>query len=173
MDYTLRRATVNDAEIYAQTHVQALRETYAHLMPAEFHEHYARELPAIVERRRNMLAVEEDAGTRAWVALDKDGAAVGIAASGNGRDDDRPDFELHHIYCLAHTHGSGLGQQLFETAVGPRAAYLWVLNNNPRAERFYQRNGFVPDGERSLCGPTWHYKPMYRMHRPGIEGSDV
>ena len=64
------------------------------------------------------------------------------------------------------THGSGLGQRLLDTAIGARAAYLWILNENPRAERFYVRNGFEPDGTSMLCGPSWHFRPMFRMHRP-------
>ncbi|WP_155849868.1 GNAT family N-acetyltransferase, partial [Arthrobacter sp. H41] len=94
-----------------------------------------------------------------------DGAPVGIATSGPGRDPDRPGFELHHIYTLNRTHGSGLGQRLLHIAIGTRPAYLWILEGNPRAERFYVRNGFIPDGTTMPCGPTWHFRPMFRMHR--------
>lgn len=97
------------------------------------------------------------------------GEPVAIATFGPGRDEDRPDFELHHIYTLRSTHGTGLGQRLLDTAIGTRAAYLWILDDNPRAERFYVRNGFGPDGTSMLCGPTWHHKPMFRMHRPDHE----
>lgn len=161
MNFSIRRAWVDDAEAYARTHVQGLHETYAQIMPSAFHEHYDAELPAMVARRRDVL----EAGGISWLAFDEAGAAVGIASSGPGRDDDRPDFELHHIYTLAATHGTGLGQRLLDTAIGASGAYLWILNGNPRAERFYRRNGFVPDGTDTLCGPTWHHRPMFRMHR--------
>lgn len=162
-EFSIRRATVDDAEAYAHIHVAALHQTYAHIMPQEFHDHYEAELTNIIRRRRTALA--NDDGVNSWVAFDRFGQPVGIASSGPGRDDDRPDFELHHIYTLAHTHGSGLGQRLLETAIGTSPAYLWILNNNPRAERFYERNGFVPDGTTALCGPVWHFRPMFRMHR--------
>ena len=42
--------------------------------------------------------------------------------------------------------GTGVGYALFETAIGDRAAYLWVLANNERAIRFYERQGFRLDG---------------------------
>ncbi len=171
LPYLIRPATVDDAEAYARTHVAALHEAYEHIMPPEYHEYYDAELPAIIERRR--AAFEEAEGTsgsaRSWLACD-DGGPVGIATSGPGRDEDRPDFELHHLYTLRSTHGTGLGQRLLDTAIGTRAAYLWILDDNPRAERFYLRNGFVPDGTRMLCGPTWHHKPMFRMHRPDQPG---
>lgn len=161
--FLIRRATVSDAEAYARTHIAALHETYAHIMPREFHDHYDADLPNIIERRRLSLANNDDGAS--WLAFDASGAPVGIASSGPGRDEDRPDFELHRIYTLASTHGSGLGQELLDTAIGASPAYLWILNNNPRAERFYRRNGFVPDGTEMLCGPVWHHKPMFRMHR--------
>lgn len=34
---------------------------------------------------------------------------------------------------------------------GQRPAQLWVAAENARACRFYQRNGFVPDGEEILA----------------------
>lgn len=160
--YAIRRATADDAELYARTHIAALHETYAHLMPRQFHEHYDADLPNIIERRRASLASD---GAAAWVAVDSSGQAAGIVASGPGRDGDRPDFELHHLYTLAATHGSGLGRLLLDTAIGSSPAYLWILNGNPRAERFYRRNGFVPEGTSALCGPVWHNRPMFRMHR--------
>lgn len=162
-EFLVRRATVDDAGIYARTHVTALHQTYATIMPPSFHEHYDAELPNIIRRREAALA--DDDGVNSWVAFDAAGEPVGIATSGPGRDDDRPDFELHHIYTLVRTHGTGLGQRLLDTAIGDSAAYLWILNDNPRAEQFYTRNGFVPDGTTTLCGPLWHFRPMFRMHR--------
>lgn len=161
--FSIRRATVDDAESYARTHVAALHQTYSDIMPREFHDHYDADLASLISRRRTALSTDD--GVTNWIAFDGQRRPVGIASSGPGRDDDRPDFELHHIYTLDWTHGSGLGQQLLETAIGDSPAYLWILNDNPRAERFYVRNGFVPDGTTALCGPVWHSKPMFRMHR--------
>ncbi|MHA7277096.1 GNAT family N-acetyltransferase [Arthrobacter sp. Hz1] len=161
MNFSIRRALPDDAETYSRIHLQGLHETYAQIMPQAFHAHYDAELPVLIARRREALT----AGAISWVAFDETGSAVGVATSGAGRDEDRPDFELHHIYTLAATHGKALGQQLLDTAIGDRAAYLWILNNNPRAERFYRRNGFAPDGTSTLCGPSWHHRPMFRMHR--------
>jgi len=165
--YLIRPATVDDAEAYARTHVAGLHETYEHIMPPAYHEYYDAELPQIIRRRRAAFedATRTPGGARSWLAFD-DGEPVAIATSGPGRDRGRHDFELHHLYTLRVTHGTGLGQHLLETTIDTRGAYLWILNGNPRAERFYTRNGFEPDGASMLCGPTWHHRPMFRMHRP-------
>lgn len=175
LPHLIRPAGVDDAEAYARTHVAALHQTYADIMPPEYHEYYDAELPALIGRRRTAFAEAErtHGGARSWLAFDDDGEPVAIATSGPGRDEDRPDFELHHIYTLESTHGTGLGQRLLDTAIGGRAAYLWILNGNPRAERFYVRNGFVPDGTSMLCGPSWHHRPMFRMHRPDQGTADL
>lgn len=174
-EYTIRPARVDDAQAYGRLHVAALAQTYAHLMPPEFHQIYESRLDEVIERHRQRIEQEGrgDSPDRSWVARDADGRVVGIAAAGPPRDaawqQDAPrptlDLELHHIYTLSATHGSGLGQRLLNAAIDGRAAFLWILRNNPRAERFYRRNGFAPDGVTLLCGPSWYNKPMFRMHR--------
>ena len=56
--------------------------------------------------------------------------------------------ELTTLYLRAARHGSGLGQELLDAVLGDRPASLWVAEDNPRARRFYARNGFAPDGAR-------------------------
>ncbi|MFC8599798.1 GNAT family N-acetyltransferase [Isoptericola sp. NPDC057191] len=59
------------------------------------------------------------------------------------------DRELWLLYVLAAHHGTGAGQALLDTALPPGTpAQLWVAEANPRARRFYERNGFLPDGAR-------------------------
>ena len=77
-----------------------------------------------------------------------DGEIVGFAGSGPARDRDAPrNRELYFIYLLDAWHGTGIGQRLFDSVVDEdEAVYLWVADDNPRAHRFYVRNGFVLDG---------------------------
>lgn len=60
----------------------------------------------------------------------------------------RPAFrELYFIYLLDAYHSTGIGQKLFDAAVEKdEPLYLWVAEDNPRAHRFYTRNGFHLDG---------------------------
>lgn len=50
------------------------------------------------------------------------------------------------LYLLVDVHGGGAGQALLDAAIGTEPAQLWVATDNPRARRFYARNGFVADG---------------------------
>ncbi|MDX1476815.1 MAG: GNAT family N-acetyltransferase [Saprospiraceae bacterium] len=60
-----------------------------------------------------------------------------------------PTLEIERIYVLKAYHGKQVGRRLFETALERGRAlgvdYLWlgVWEHNPRAIRFYEKNGFV------------------------------
>jgi ribosomal protein S18 acetylase RimI-like enzyme len=62
--------------------------------------------------------------------------------------DDRA-LEIERIYVLKDFHGKSIGQQLYQkaidVAVQKKADYVWlgVWEENPRAIRFYKKNGFV------------------------------
>ena len=61
-------------------------------------------------------------------------------------------------------HGSGTGQALLDAAVGDRPAFLWTAEDNPRAQAFYRRNGFIADGARKI-EPEWENLAEIRMVR--------
>ena len=180
--YDLRSVTLDDAEAYVRCHVDCLAETYATIMPPEFAEQQRQELPATVEQTRLAWAAAQGQSgprTQAWLARDADGAVVGVVRAGPGTQDwERAlgapptdvGWQLHHLYTRAGTHGTGLGARLLELAVGDRATYLWILHGNARADRFYRRHGFVPDGGEMSCGPTWFHRTMYRLVRPAVTG---
>ena len=77
-----------------------------------------------------------------------EGVIVGFAGSGPARDKDAVrNRELYFIYLLDAWHGTGIGQKLFDAVVpADEEIYLWVAEDNPRAHRFYTRNGFSLDG---------------------------
>ncbi|MEO5778624.1 MULTISPECIES: GNAT family N-acetyltransferase [Arthrobacter] len=142
----VRPAGIGDAAAIARVHLQAWRESYAHLLPAETLA--GLELDARQRRWRGILAA---AATSVWVACDAE-VVVGWASSGAGRDPDGPrPLELMGIYVLASHYGTGAGQLLLEAAVGGSGAYLWIAENNPRASAFYRKHGFTADGTRSTA----------------------
>ncbi|BCW38821.1 N-acetyltransferase [Arthrobacter sp. StoSoilB3] len=165
MDFTLRPATVDDARAMAVMHLQSWRESYGRLLPDEFFAKQEAGLPQRIDKYEESIA----AGHARMLAFGPDGDLVGLGAAGQGNDEDRPcDTELFMLYTLERIHGRGVGQALVDALIGDAPAYLWVLDDNPRAQAFYRRNGFVPDGKRQLCDPSWYSLPEHRMARPGI-----
>jgi len=43
---------------------------------------------------------------------------------------------------------SGVADALLAMTIGDAPAYLWVLTGNDRAQSFYRRHGFTPEGVR-------------------------
>jgi predicted GNAT family N-acyltransferase len=55
--------------------------------------------------------------------------------------------QLYALYVYAADHGTGAGRELLEAVIAPaESAVLWVADPNPRAQAFYRKHGFVPDG---------------------------
>lgn len=61
------------------------------------------------------------------------------------------DRELHALYVTPTAWGQGIGARLL-VAAGP-VQHLWVLRDNSRGRRFWERHGWVLDGtEREAYG---------------------
>lgn len=58
---------------------------------------------------------------------------------------------------MSEYYGKGVAQQLMNAGLEQLNGYsqicLWVLKENKRAIRFYQKSGFIPDGEE-LVSPN-------------------
>jgi GNAT superfamily N-acetyltransferase len=86
-----------------------------------------------------------------------DGEIVGMATCVR----DGVNSELRSIYVVPEAWGTGVAQLLMESALdamrerGATEATLWVVEANPRARRFYEREGWTLDGETraSQLGP--------------------
>ena len=89
-----------------------------------------------------------------WVAASESAEVIGFASAGPGRDDDLPPTtgELWAIYVDPRWAGRGVGRRLLGeatewlTAANYAHAVLWVLAENARARRFYERAGWRHDG---------------------------
>jgi ribosomal protein S18 acetylase RimI-like enzyme len=143
--WTIAPIGPDDADEVARVHVRVWQEAYAGLMPAGYLD--SLDPSAFAESWRGRLLRPTD-GVAHWLARDEQGI-VGITTSGPARDDDAPvSFELYAINVLARSHGTGVAGVLLDHAIGDRAAYLWVLEDNDRARAFYRRHGFTDDGGR-------------------------
>ncbi len=139
----VRPVRAADAEALGRVHASCWHETYDHLISKAA-------LENVSPRRMAELWAQwatQGEEYRMSAAL-VDGEIVGFVGSGPARDDDAPaERELYFIYLLSAWHSTGLGQQLFDAAVDEKeSVYLWVAEDNPRAHRFYARNGMERDG---------------------------
>lgn len=74
------------------------------------------------------------------------------------------DNEIEKLFVEPVLHGQGIGARLLDFVVKHHgASYLWALEKNERAIRFYQRHGFQLTGERKLEEDTTEY--LVRMER--------
>lgn len=113
-----------------------------------------------------------DAG-RILLLAEADGVPVGYSmlVSGPIADPDvravvgerEPVIELSKFYVLRTSHGSGVAATLMgatlQAAAGTGAGSCWlgVNQQNVRAGRFYEKNGFTVRGtKRFLVGTEWH-----------------
>ena len=90
------------------------------------------------------------------ILVAKDGERViGFAGYGKCRNDDLPEAgEVIAIYILSQYYGQGVGYRLMQEALKQLSAYsriaVWVLKENQRAIRFYERCGFRFDGREEV-----------------------
>jgi ribosomal protein S18 acetylase RimI-like enzyme len=140
----IRPATPEEAEAVALVHIETWRVAYAHVFPREELERFSAER---VERRAEMHRRSPP------IVAEANGEVVGFASVGAAVDADA-DGELYAIYVLPAHWGTGVGRALIQAGedrlreLGHHHVVLWVLEDNPRARRFYELAGWTSDGTR-------------------------
>lgn len=167
MNITLRTPTAADAPALAAVHHRCWVETYTGQVNDSFWEGFtAASLVPLWER-----IAANDTPLRSSALAEAGGELVGLAMAGPSSVREHPAFppvrerQLFMLYVLASHHGTGAGQALLDAVAGDDPAQLWVAAENPRAQAFYRRNGFLPDGARVAGNPTAEEIPVLRMVR--------
>ncbi len=121
-------------------HVRTWQAAYEHLFGAELLA--GMDVERRAERWRHWLGEGQDV----LVAVDGE-QVVAFVWVGPSRDPDA-DAELYAIYALPEAWGTEAGTALMRAGLdvmregGYTEAILWVLEDNPRARRFYEREGW-------------------------------
>lgn len=148
----VRPATVADAAAIGEISVLAWQAAYAGLLPDDFLRRLSIEARAQMwtdvlggPDRSGTVLVVETAGCERHLA--------GFAGFGPRRDDAGSEAgQLYAFYLHPRHWGRGLGKLLHDEVIrtfvdeGYRSAVLWVLATNERAQAFYRREGWFPDG---------------------------
>jgi ribosomal protein S18 acetylase RimI-like enzyme len=148
----IRPATVQDAVAIAAVHIRSWQATYRGIVsPAALARLDINQRAALWTERLSTMR----AGEHTLIGLRHD--LVGFVQFGPSPDrDDNP----HHCGQILAIHvdpdvtGRGVGRALLAASVqslaqaGYQRATLWVIVDNDRARRFYERAGWTPDGTR-------------------------
>ncbi|AXE89832.1 GNAT family N-acetyltransferase [Streptomyces sp. Go-475] len=147
----IREMTLADCDRVAEIRVRGWQTAYRGLIPQPYLDGLS--VAADAERRRARLA-RSDGSVRNLVAEDTAGEVIGWSCHGPYRDGEvlTEDAELYALYVHPEQVGRGAGRALLAESVARCAAaghgrvLLWVLKENARARRFYERAGFRADG---------------------------
>ena len=151
MGLLIRYAGKEDIDVLASVHSQSLRAAYKDIIPDDILNN-----DFSIERRKlgfiRELEVKKPFNA---VAFDS-GNPVGLLSFGDSRhiEISEDSIELWRIYLLPKYWGIGFGEELFNwgmseiKARGYMKVILWVLEENNRARRFYEKNGFTHNGQK-------------------------
>ena len=148
----IRRATVDDSDRIAAVHVRTWQAAYVDVLPAGY---LAAFDPAEWAARHRRRLANRRPPAEVFVA-EVDDELIGLAAAGpfrteQGAHDDGVG-EVAAIYVAPEHWSTGVGLVLMRAAVDHLSRHgfteirLWVVADNPRARRFYERFGFNLDG---------------------------
>jgi diamine N-acetyltransferase len=135
---TIRRAGPSDADTLYAIHRESAITAYVHIFPPDRYP-----FPD-AEMRAHWVASLDDDETDVVIA-ERDARPVGFAGVSPGW--------LKNLFVVPDEWGRGAGGALHDEAVRlllakDSGARLWVLEENERARRFYERRGWEFDGER-------------------------
>jgi ribosomal protein S18 acetylase RimI-like enzyme len=190
----LRDARRGDELAVAELHVRSWQEAYRGIMPAEFlagldprerAERY--EFEAGEERPTTVLAIEAGLGgegvgedpsltnsveVRSGSSPTPSERIAGFATFGPSRDADAAGLgEIYALYVDPDRYAGGVGRTLMSEArrrlraARMDDAVLWVLRGNERAQRFYEREGWSPDGAQRFEQPYGIVSDVIRLRR--------
>jgi len=150
---TIRDARPRDAAAFVDAYERSWDAALAELAGKRL-----AELASLEQRTTSFLDGLEQVSSDARILVaENDGGIVGVATCVRSGDAG----ELRSLYVVPEAWGAGVAGELMQAALealrerGAREAFLWVVEANGRARRFYEREGWSADGERreSDLGP--------------------
>ena len=148
---SVRAAEPEDVDAIARIHAEGFDAAFGGQVPREV---LAQRGPA--QRRDQWSTVVANPAARSHLLVAENGGEVaGFVSGGPSRDvDARPSVEaqVFTLFVDAAARGSGVGRALLEASLdslareGFRDVTLWMVPDNEKGARFYERAGFEPDG---------------------------
>jgi GNAT superfamily N-acetyltransferase len=146
----IRSARPEDALAVARVHVSSWQKGYRGLLPDAYLDSLQPE-----ERAPRYDFANTDPHAFQTIVGVEDGEVIGFATTCPARDPELAGLgELAAFYVDPRAWGRGVGQALMAASrvrlsnLGFQRACLWLLDGNVRADRFYRRDGWAPDGHK-------------------------
>lgn len=136
----IRKALPEDSSVVGRVHSDAWKSAYRGIFPDEYIDN-----DNASKRAEEFLESVKD-GKCTYFILEENGQAAGIVKT----CEDNNSLEIESIYILEEHRGKGLGGQFIDyikTYKPYDSIFLWVLEVNTKARRFYEQNGFKVHGK--------------------------
>lgn len=147
MEFEAIRASMEHAQDMGYVHAESWKKAYRGIVADHIVDQFTPE---------KRTAIFEDAlssSSEEYYLFKIDGQPAGIALLQKGHDDNTTaDGEIYAIYFHPHFWGTSGPHKAFQFCIsrlreqGFTNLFLWVLNSNQRARRFYEKYGFAFDG---------------------------
>ena len=151
-DILIREAEKTDVKAMAEVVSSSWKAAYSELISED-----DMKLFANVERREKIFKAGFEKGKLFYIML-CGGEVKGVCLAERYEKEGFSDTaEIDQFYLAPSVIGKGLGSRLMEYILkklsdkGFKQVVLFVMEGNERAVRFYERNGFKPDGFFSVC----------------------
>lgn len=162
----IRYANKGDADSLALIYSQSYQAVFKGIIPDSILENVFS-----VEKRKEGLLRELSEGVPVNVIMCDEDKQLGMLTYGKPKDEDLDDsfVEIWRIYLLPSCIGKNMGAELMNFAVteihqkGYKKIILWVLEDNVRARKFYERMGFIQDGTTRIINVGKELKDLRYM----------
>lgn len=156
MGIYIRYAQKDDAGTIALINSKSFQQAFQGIIPDDFlKEKFS------YEKLKERLNNELNEGTATSCIMYKDDIPVGMLtfAKDDHKERDSSEIDIWRIYLLPEYWGQNLGIELihWSTAAlngkGYKKVALWVVEENVRARKFYEKVGFIHEGEIRIINP--------------------
>ena len=149
MNFEAVRAAKNMAEDLGRIHAASWQAAYKGIVPDSYLENFTTQKRAEVFRKAMAIGSEE------YYLFKADGCPAGLALLHKSHEEgmEPTDGEIYAIYVHPDYWGTPITGMAIRfcvdrlTELGYSRLFIWVLEQNIRARRFYEKHGFLPDGK--------------------------
>ncbi|MFL0268022.1 GNAT family N-acetyltransferase [Candidatus Clostridium radicumherbarum] len=148
MSRLIRYANLNDTDILGKIHSESSREGFKGIIP----DYILNDIFSIERRTKRFISEISEGSPRTAVVFEKNEPA-GLISFGKCRSgiNDKLWIEIWRVYLTPKFWGRGVAKELIEWGINEiqkenfSNIELWVLEENIRARKFYEKMGFKHD----------------------------